>query len=192
MNKKNMNQATYLNNQFIVAMPGLIDPNFFHTVTFLCQHNDEGALGIVINRPIQMKLGEIFMQMNIPVTSSIASDMPVFAGGPVQQEHGFVLHTKEGKWDVSMPISDTVSLTTSRDIIEAIALDKGPKHYLVALGYAGWGEGQLEQEILANSWLNTPFNKNVLFDMSIDKRWRAAAEQIGININQLTTQAGHC
>ncbi len=192
MNKKNMNQATYLNNQFIVAMPGLIDPNFFHTVTFLCQHNDEGALGIVINRPIQMKLGEIFMQMNIPVTSSIASDMPVFAGGPVQQEHGFVLHTKEGKWDVSMPISDTVSLTTSRDIIEAIALDEGPKHYLVALGYSGWSEGQLEQEILANTWLNTPFNKSVLFDTPIDKRWREAAEQIGININQLTTQAGHC
>jgi len=192
MNKKNMNQATYLNNQFIVAMPGLVDPNFFHTVTFLCQHNDEGALGIVINRPIQMKLGEIFMQMNIPVTSSIASDMPVFAGGPVQQEHGFVLHTKEGKWDVSMPISDTVSLTTSRDIIEAIALDEGPKHYLVALGYSGWSEGQLEQEILANTWLNTPFNKSVLFDTPIDKRWREAAEQIGININQLTTQAGHC
>ncbi len=192
MNKKNMNQATYLNNQFIVAMPGLVDPNFFHTVTFLCQHNDEGALGIVINRPIQMKLGEIFMQMNIPVTSFSASEMTVFAGGPVQQEHGFVLHTKEGKWDVSMPISDTVSLTTSRDIIEAIALDEGPKHYLVALGYSGWSEGQLEQEILANTWLNTPFNKSVLFDTPIDKRWREAAEQIGININQLTTQAGHC
>ncbi|MEI8209707.1 MAG: YqgE/AlgH family protein [Methylococcales bacterium] len=187
-----MNQATYLNNQFIVAMPGLVDPNFFHTVTFLCQHNDEGALGIVINRPIQMKLGEIFMQMNIPVTSFSASEMTVFAGGPVQQEHGFVLHTKEGKWDVSMPISDTVSLTTSRDIIEAIALDEGPKHYLVALGYSGWSEGQLEQEILANTWLNTPFNKSVLFDTPIDKRWREAAEQIGININQLTTQAGHC
>jgi len=187
-----MNQATYLNNQFIIAMPTLADPNFFHTVTYLCQHNNEGALGIVINRPTQMKLGEIFMQMNILVTSSSASEMTVFAGGPVQQEHGFVLHTTEGKWDVTMHVSDSVSLTTSRDIIEAIAVDKGPKQYLIALGYAGWGEGQLEQEILANTWLNTPFSKNVLFDTPIDKRWQGAAEQIGIDINQLTTQAGHC
>jgi putative transcriptional regulator len=186
-----MNQATYLNNQFIIAMPGLADPNFFHTVTYLCQHNEEGALGIVVNRSAEMKLGEIFKQMKIRVTSPWAAETLVFAGGPVQQERGFVLHTAGGGWDATMAVSESVSLTTSRDVIEAIAAGKGPEQYLVALGYAGWGEGQLEQEILANAWLNTPYSKYVLFDTPINKRWRAAAEQIGIDINQLTTQAGH-
>lgn len=186
-----MNQATYLNNQFIIAMPNLADPNFFHTVTYLCQHNEEGALGIVINRPAEMKLGEIFKQMNIRVTSTGAAEIQVFAGGPVQQERGFVLHTTGGGWDATMVVSESISLTTSRDVIEAIAVGKGPDQYLVALGYAGWGEGQLEQEILANAWLNTPYSKHVLFDTPIDMRWRAAAGQIGIDINLLTTPAGH-
>ncbi len=187
-----MNKATYLNNQFIIAMPGLADPDFFHSVTYLCQHNEEGALGIVINREAGMTMGDIFMQMNIPVTSSTASDVQVFAGGPVQQERGFVIHTVGTKWDITMPISDSIALTTSRDIIEAIALDKGPEHYLVALGYAGWGEGQLEQEILANAWLNTEFNRGVLFDTPVDQRWQGAAQPLGINMHQLTTHAGHC
>ena len=186
-----MNQFTYLNNQFIIAMPSLADPNFFHTVTYLCQHNQEGALGIVINRSAEMKLGDIFKQMNIRATSLYAAEAPVFAGGPVQQERGFVLHTTGGGWDASMVISESISLTTSRDVIEAIAAGKGPEQYMVALGYAGWGEGQLEQEILANAWLNTPYSQHVLFDEPINMRWRAAAEQIGIDINQLTTQAGH-
>ncbi|MEI7996540.1 MAG: YqgE/AlgH family protein [Methylococcaceae bacterium] len=186
-----MNQFTYLNNQFIIAMPSLADPNFFHTVTYLCQHNQEGALGIVINRSAEMKLGDIFKQMNIRATSLCATEAPVYSGGPVQQERGFVLHTTGGGWDASMVISDSISLTTSRDVIEAIAVGKGPEQYMVALGYAGWGEGQLEQEILANAWLNTPYSQHVLFDEPINMRWRAAAEQIGIDINQLTTQAGH-
>jgi putative transcriptional regulator len=186
-----MNQATYLNNQFIIAMPNLADPNFFHTVAYLCQHNEEGALGIVINRFAEMKLGEIFKQMNIRATSAGAEETPVFAGGPVQQERGFVLHTTGEDWDATMVVSESISLTTSRDVIEAIAVGEGPDQYLVALGYAGWGEGQLEQEILANAWLNTPYSKNVLFDTPINMRWQAAAGQIGIDINQLTTPAGH-
>ncbi|MCX7104554.1 MAG: YqgE/AlgH family protein [Methylococcales bacterium] len=186
-----MNQVAYLNNQFIIAMPSLADPIFFHTVTYLCQHNKDGALGIVINRPSEMKLGEIFKQMNIGVTSLCAAEINVFSGGPVQQEHGFVLHTTEMVWDATMNVSDTVSLTTSRDVIEAIAVGEGPKKYLVALGYAGWGQGQLEQEILANNWLNSPYSQNVLFDTEINQRWQRAAEEIGIDINQLITQAGH-
>ena len=186
-----MNQAIYLNNQFIIAMPNLADPNFFHTVTYLCQHNEEGALGIVINRSAEMKLGEIFNQMNIPVTSLSAAEAPVFSGGPVQQERGFVLHPTCGNWDATMLVSESISLTTSRDVIEAIAIGKGPEQYLVALGYAGWGVGQLEQEILNNAWLNTPYGKHVLFDTPIGLRWQAAAGQIGIDINQLTTPAGH-
>ena len=186
-----MTAVTYFNNQFIIAMPNLVDKYFFHSVIYMCQHNDEGALGIVINRPINMKLGDVFDQMKTPVTSEKATQGLVFAGGPIQQERGFVLHNTGSEWDMTLPVSDKVSLTTSRDVIEAIALDKGPESYIVALGYAGWGEGQLEQEILANAWLNCPYNKQILFDTPADNRWTAAANQIGININQLTVPAGH-
>jgi putative transcriptional regulator len=186
-----MTDITYLNNQFIVAMPGLVDPIFFHTVTFLCQHNKDGALGIVINRPVDMKLGEIFNQMNIPIRSLQAAETPVFSGGPVHQERGFVLHTPGGDWNATLHISDDVSLTTSRDVLEAIAAGEGPQHYLVALGYAGWSQGQLEKEMMANSWLTTPFGSQVLFETPVNLRWNAAADQIGIDINKLTTPAGH-
>ena len=186
-----MSETHYLNNQFIIAMPTLINSNFSHAAIYLCQHNAEGALGIVINRQSDMKLKEIFMQMDIPINSHIAAETPVYMGGPVQQERGFVLHTTGGKWAISLPISDTMSLTTSRDIIEAIARGEGPERYFVALGYAGWGRGQLEQEMLNNSWLNTPFGEPILFDTPIDLRWRMAASQIGIDIHQLTTGAGH-
>jgi putative transcriptional regulator len=186
-----MTEKPYLDNQFIVAMPTLADDNFFHAAIYLCQHNAEGALGIVINRESKMKLKEIFMQMDIPIESISAANAPVYFGGPVQQERGFVLHTTGGKWAITLPISDTMSLTTSRDIIEAIAKGEGPERYFVALGYAGWGKGQLEQEILANSWLNTPFGEPILFDTPIDLRWKMAASQIGIDINQLTFGAGH-
>ena len=181
----------YLSNQFIIAMPGLADPIFHHTVTFLCQHTKEGALGIVINRSADMKLGEIFKQMDISVTRHEAAEAPVFSGGPVQQDRGFVVHTTCGEWDMTMPVSDNISLTTSRDVIEAIAIGEGPEKYLVALGYAGWSEGQLEKEILSNSWLNTPYAQQILFDTPISQRWNAAAGQLGININMLTTPAGH-
>ncbi len=183
--------AEYLNNQFIVAMPTLVDPIFHHTVTFVCQHTNEGALGIVINRSADMKLGEIFKQMEIKVAMPTAADTPIFAGGPVQQDRGFVVHTACGEWDMTLQVSKDISLTTSRDVIEAIAAGEGPEHFLIALGYAGWGEGQLEKEILSNSWLNAPYAKQILFETPLDQRWNAAASQIGININRLTTQAGH-
>ncbi len=186
-----MKLNNYLNNQFIIAMPGLTAPDFSHTVSYLCQHNEEGALGIIINRPANMNLGEVFKQMDITVTSSVASEKMVFAGGPVQQDRGFVLHTNYGNWDVSIKVSDTITLTTSRDIIEAIAVDTGPDDYLVALGYAGWGRGQIEEEILHNSWLNTPYCQSILFDSPINQRWQQAAKEIGIDINLLTLQAGH-
>jgi len=186
-----MIQATYLTDQFLIAMPNLADPNFFHAVAYLCQHNKDGALGIVINRSTDMKLGEIFKQMDIQVTSPAAAETLVFAGGPVQQERGFVVHTTGGNWNATMAISDTLSLTTSRDVLEAIATGTGPAHYLVALGYAGWSAGQLEKEIKENAWLNTPCGQQVLFDTPVNLRWSAAADQIGIDINLLTAPAGH-
>ncbi|MFI3185387.1 MAG: YqgE/AlgH family protein [Methylococcaceae bacterium] len=186
-----MNKANYLSNQFIVAMPALADANFFHTVTYLCQHNEEGALGIVINRSTDMKLGEIFKQMDISVTAAVSAETPVFSGGPVHQERGFVVHTAGGDWQATLPVSETISLTTSRDVLEAIAAGVGPEQYLIALGYAGWGAGQLEKEIMENAWLNTPCSTQVLFDTPVNLRWSAAAELIGIDINQLTAPAGH-
>ncbi len=187
-----MTHSNYLNDQFLIAMPNLADPSFAHTVTYLCQHNEEGALGIVINRPVGIKLGGIFEQMKIKSDSEQINNIPIFAGGPVQQERGFVIHsTTEKSWDSSIATSDSTSLTSSRDILEAIAAGVGPEHFLVALGYAGWGSGQLEKEIINNAWLNTPCEDNILYDLPINQRWNAAAQQLGIDISQLTTPAGH-
>ncbi len=186
-----MNGTSYLNNQFLIAMPTLGDPNFFHTVTYICQHNEHGALGIVINRPAEMKLGEIFKQMKIEATHAESNDLPVFAGGPVQPERGFVIHSPGASWDSTLVVSDAIALTTSRDILEALAAGRGPDKVLVALGYAGWGEGQLEHEIKQNAWLNTPCDLHILFDLPLSQRWNAAAEQLGIEISLLTGPAGH-
>ncbi len=187
-----MNSTQYLNDQFLIAMPTMDDPSFSHTVTYLCQHNDEGALGIVINKPSGLMLSDIFEQMNISSLSEQVNNTPVYAGGPVQQERGFVIHNaSESKWDSSITTSDSTSLTSSRDILEAIAAGEGPDRYLIALGYAGWGSGQLEQEIINNSWLNTPCGENVLYSTPVEHRWNEAANQLGIDINKLTTPAGH-
>ncbi|WP_347987237.1 YqgE/AlgH family protein [Methylomonas sp. AM2-LC] len=187
-----MNPITYLNNQFLIAMPGLADPHFFHTVTYLCQHNQDGALGIVINRPTEMKLSDIFQQMGIKTELPKVLNTRVFAGGPVQQERGFVIHSPcEQQWDSSISTAENITLTSSRDVLEAIAEGRGPNQYLIALGYAGWGSGQLEKEIIENAWLNTPCGEAILYETPINQRWNAAAEQLGIDINRLTTPAGH-
>lgn len=187
-----MNSNNSLKDQFLIAMPNMADPSFSHTVTYMCQHNEEGALGIVINRTLGLKLGDIFEQMNIESSSEIIRNTPIFAGGPVQQERGFVIHNTSGKvWDSSITTSNSTSLTSSRDILEAIAAGEGPKQFLIALGYAGWGSGQLEREIINNSWLNTPCGENILYHMPVEQRWNAAANQLGIDITLLTTPAGH-
>jgi putative transcriptional regulator len=184
--------SSYLNNQFLIAMPGLTDREFAHTVTYLCQHSDEGAIGIIINRPMQMKLGDIFAQMNIDAHSLASVNTPVYLGGPVQPERGFVIHNADHRqWDSSISISDKVSLTSSRDILEAIAKGTGPKNYLIALGYAGWSAGQLEREMMNNAWLHTPYAESILYHTPVSERWNAAANLIGIDINRLTLTAGH-
>lgn len=187
-----MIDSTYLNHQFLIAMPGLTDPHFFHTVTYLCQHNQEGALGIIINRPTGMTLKDILEQMNIPCALDEVLNTPIFAGGPVQQERGFVIHSPcEKQWDSSIATAENIRLTSSRDILEAIAKGEGPHQYLIALGYAGWGSGQLEKEMVDNAWLNTPCGEAILFKTPVSQRWNAAANQLGIDINRLTTAAGH-
>lgn len=181
----------YLTEQCLIAMPALADPNFFQTVTYLCQHSSEGALGIVINRPMEMSLKEIMASMKIPLLDEKAGDLPVFFGGPVQPERGFVLHTPEGHWEGTMTVGPEIGLTTSRDILEAIASGQGPEEFLVALGYAGWGAGQLEQELMDNAWLNVPADSEILFDLPPSQRWKAAAARLGIDLDLLSSQAGH-
>jgi putative transcriptional regulator len=177
-------------NHFLIAMPSMQDSSFAHSVTYICEHSDEGAMGIVINNPMPMMLHEIYAQMDLKVSPN-QGHQPVVAGGPVQQERGFVIHSSEIEWHSTLKVSPDISLTASRDIIVALAEGQGPKEWLVALGYAGWGEGQLEAEIAANSWLTVPANKEIIFNTPFEQRWTAAAQALGIDVNLISNVAGH-
>jgi putative transcriptional regulator len=167
------------------------DPNFSTTVTLICEHNDEGALGIVINRPLDLKLGGLFEQLDVEDADPVVADSPVLMGGPVGPERGFVLHNPGGQFENSLAVSSEIYLTLSRDIIDAMATGTGPGKTLVALGYAGWEPGQLEYEMLANSWLNVPASSAIVFDTPFNERWMSAARTLGIDINQISHDAGH-
>jgi putative transcriptional regulator len=180
-----------LSNQFLIAMPSLADSNFAHSVTFLCEHSEGGTMGLTINRPLEISLGEIFEQMKLNVTNTSIQDTLVFGGGPVQLERGFVLHNSSAEWDATLKVSDELSVTSSRDILEAIAQDKGPDRFLVALGYSGWAAGQLEKEILDNSWLHGPVDNNIIFDSPVNTRWKSAAQLLGIDVTLISPDSGH-
>lgn len=186
-----MIKPSYLDNHFLIAMPALQDPNFSRAVVVLCQHNDEGALGIVVNRLSGMQLGELLHQLDIGVAEPGLGEQPVYMGGPVQQDRGFVLHEPSGEYDSSFAVSDQLHLTTSRDVLEALASGQGPRRALVALGYAGWSAGQLEQELLDNAWLSAPMDLNLLFDLAAEQRWQATAASIGVDPIMLSSYAGH-
>jgi len=186
-----MADVVSLTNHFLIAMPNLGDPNFFRTVTFICEHSSEGAMGIVINRPVDLSLHDIFQQMNIEAEPSQFEHVTVHLGGPVQSNRGFVLHEPLGNWESTLPVTDTLGISTSRDILDAIARGAGPEHYLLALGYAGWSAGQLEQEIAHNTWLSGPANSEILFQIPIEARWKAAAEGLCIDLAMLSEEAGH-
>lgn len=172
-------------------MPGMEDPNFSTTVTLICEHNDDGALGIVINRPLELKLSGLFEQLDVRDPDPAAADSPVIMGGPVGPERGFVLHNPGGTFENSLAVSSDIQLTLSRDIIDAMATGHGPNKSLVALGYAGWEPGQLESEMLANSWLNVPATPDIVFDMPFNQRWMSAARTLGIDISRISPDAGH-
>lgn len=184
-------EQSNLTNHLLIAMPNLADPNFSHTVTYICEHSEKGAMGLVINRPIDINVAEILEQMEIPVSEPTAGEAPVYLGGPVEEQRGFVLHSSDSEWDSTLRINDQVSVTTSRDILEAMARGEGPEQALVALGYAGWGPGQLEQEILDNSWLSAPADQSILFTLPPARRWQAAAELLGVDLNRLSSESGH-
>ena len=186
-----MDATNTLANQLLIAMPGMADPNFSSTVTLICEHNDEGALGIVINRPLSLKLGGLFAQLDVDDADPQAAEVPVLMGGPVGPERGFVLHESTHSYENSLAVSETINLTLSRDVIDAIAIGEGPPKSLVALGYAGWEAGQLENEMLANSWLNVTASPDIIFDVPYADRWTAAAESLGVDISRLAPDAGH-
>ncbi len=172
-------------------MPGMPDPNFSTTVTLICEHNDDGALGIIINRPLNLKLSGLFEQLSVDDADPLAASNPVMSGGPVGTERGFVLHDRQHSFENTVTVSDDIQLTLSRDVIDAMALGTGPDRSLVAIGYAGWESGQLEEEMLSNSWLNVTATPELVFDTPFEKRWDSAARLLGIDIASISPEVGH-
>jgi len=182
---------TNLTNQFLIAMPHLRDSNFHKTVTYICAHNEKGAMGIVINRPLELELGKVFKQLNIDSSSKSADSQILYHGGPVHTDHGFIIHRPTRRWQSSIVVSTEISITASKDILEAIASGEGPGESLIALGYAGWDAGQLEQEIMDNAWLNGPSDSCIIFNTPYQQRWKKAAISMGIDIDKLSNDVGH-
>jgi putative transcriptional regulator len=180
-----------LTNHFLIAMPAMTDPFFAKSLTYVCEHNDEGAMGIVVNRPISLNLSELFAQINMPLTQPELEDMPVHFGGPVQTDRGFVLHNAGGQWQSTLQVNDKIELTTSKDILQAVGAGTGPRNLLVTLGYAGWSEGQLEQELAANAWLSVLATEHILFDLPAEEKLAAAMALLGVNYASLSDEAGH-
>lgn len=176
-------------HQFILAMPGRVGGNFDQSLAFIAEHNDDGAMGLVINKPSELSANDVLEQMDI--NTGAKPDRPVYWGGPIAPERGFVLHRDDGKWESTLHVGHDLAITTSKDILEAIGNEHGPSDYLIALGYAGWTDGQLENEMLNNSWLNTPADAQIIFATPISKRWAAAAKLLGVQAHQLSHHAGH-
>lgn len=186
-----MQTISYLRNHLLIALPTLQDPNFDHTVTLICQHDDEGAFGVTINRPLEVTVGELLLQLGITVEDPDIAEQVALNGGPVQPEQGFVLHDTDRAWDSTIEISDNLSLTSSKDILVDLAQGKGPNNFLLLLGCAGWTAGQLEKELKENSWLTCESDNRILFDMPYPQRWRGAASSLGVDVELLGMAAGH-
>ena len=186
-----MGATVNLTHHFLIAMPAMADPHFAHTLTFVCEHNADGALGIVVNRPIEMTLSALFEQIEVALPDATLGRAPVLYGGPVQMDRGFVLHRPLGNWQSTLAVSDDLGLTTSKDVLEALARGEGPRDVLVSLGYAGWSAGQLEQELAANAWLTVAADPGVLFETAPQERLPAAMRLLGIDLSQLSEDVGH-
>ena len=180
-----------LTNHFLIAMPALQDSNFSGTLTYICRHDDHGAMGLVVNRPMNMTLGTLFNQIDIPLSEDALSEQPVYFGGPVQTDRGFVLHSPLGHWRSTLRVSEDVGLTTSRDILEEMGRGQRPLSTLISLGYAGWEAGQLEHEIKLNSWLTVEARMEVVFALPAESRLSAALSILGVDPAYLSGEAGH-
>ncbi|MET0281326.1 MAG: YqgE/AlgH family protein [Steroidobacteraceae bacterium] len=186
-----MSKDGTLTNQLLVAMPGLDDPHFAQTVTLVCEHGNSGALGIVLNKPLSMRLSEVLTQMKLPARTETIGEQIVLRGGPVHQDRGFVLHRPGGSWESTHRISDSIQVTTSRDILAAMARGEGPQNAFIALGYAQWEAGQLERELKDNSWLTLPVSDAQLFELPYENRWSAAWRSLGVDVAAVSPHAGH-
>lgn len=188
-------ETTCLVNHFLIAMPAMDDPNFARTLTYICEHNAEGAVGIIINRPMDIRLGELFSRVAIPLNAGLPSlrfaNLPVHEGGPVQTDRGFVLHRTGQRWQSTLRVTDDIALTSSRDILHAMGDTGEPGDVLVTLGYAGWTAGQLEWELAQNTWLTVEATPHILFDVPSESRLTAALGLLGVDFANLSDVAGH-
>ncbi len=188
----NHTDESSLENSLILAMPSLVEPLFYHSVIYICEHSDEGAMGIMINRPLDIHVADVLKQLEFLVENPTAESSTVLCGGPVQMQRGFVLHDGGNTWEGSVELEHGLSISSSKDILQAIAENRGPENMLVALGYAGWQPGQLEKEFSENSWVKAPVQHQTLFETPYENRWNHAANQAGIDWDRLvTTQVGH-
>lgn len=181
-----------LRNHFLIAMPSMAEDGFYRSVIYVCEHTTEGAMGIVVNLPLKIELGDVLKNLSIQPKTEYISHLPVLAGGPVQQDRGFVLHRPSSqKWQSTLKLNTELSITTSKDILASIANNEGPEDNLIALGYAGWGAGQLEFEFKENIWLCAPPSPEIIFEIPCAQRWHAAAAMLGVDINFMTQEVGH-
>ena len=180
-----------LTDNFLIAMPALEDPYFSNALVYICEHNENGALGIIVNRPIDMKMAELFEKIDIKLEAEELAALPVYFGGPVQLDRGFVLHRPIGLWQSTLAVNNEVGLTSSRDVLSEVASKGMPSEIIVTLGYAGWEAGQLEEELAQNSWLTVQAKPSILFDLPPEERLAAAMQKLGVSFAQLSDVAGH-
>lgn len=178
-------------NQLLIAMPSMADPNFAHAVVYVCENQPQGSVGLIINKPSTFPMSFIFRQLNIEPMQIKLNERPILLGGPIQPERGFVIHKQAGGWSSSLVLRENVIITTSNDIIRAMAVDAGPQDSLVTLGYTGWSEHQLETEIMNDSWLVCPFSSELLYEIPFEKRWHYAGGLLGVDMNKLSSHSGH-
>ena len=183
-----------LTDHFLIAMPAMEDPFFSKSLIYIAEHNDQGALGIIVNRPIDMNLAALFENIEVPFEADDSANLgknPIFFGGPVQTDRGFVLHRPIGDWQSTLAVNSEVGLTSSRDVLQAVAREGRPNNLMVTLGYSGWGAGQLENELAQNAWLTVPADPRILFDMPYEERLPSALDILGIDFTNLAEKAGH-
>ena len=184
-------QSMNLTDHFLIAMPAMDDPYFSRTLIYIAEHNDQGALGLIVNRPIDMDLATLFEKIEVPLESPNVGRLPVYFGGPVQTDRGFVLHRPVGNWQSTLAVTSEVGLTSSRDVLQAVGKDGQPGEIMVTLGYSGWGAGQLENELVQNAWLTGPADPRILFELPFEERLPSAMETLGIDFANLSEKAGH-
>ena len=186
-----MPDSTSLAEQLLIAMPGMEDGYFARSVSLICQHDMQGAMGLVLNQDSEFTLGALFDQLGMPCQNPRLRAVNVLSGGPVSPERGFILHSDGLSWDSSLHLGNGLTVSTSRDILTALAAGEGPERFLVLLGYSGWSAGQLEDELADNAWLNAPASEDIIFGAPITERWQAAARQLGVNLSLLSSHVGH-